>query len=457
MIISEEEKKLLAEKDKKYVWHPFTQMQEWQDEDILIIESGDECYVKDIKGNLYIDGVASLWTNVHGHRNKYIDAAIRNQLDCISHSTFLGQSNVPAILLAEKLVKITPEGLNKVFYSDSGSEATEIAFKVAYQYWCQKANPEPERTKFIHLTDSYHGDTIGAVSVGGVDLFHKIYHPLLFETIPAPAPYGYRCPFETDDKESCARKCIEEMERLVKEHAHETAAVVIEPLMQGAAGMIDQPAWFLKELRRITKENNVLLIFDEVATGFGRTGKMFAAEWAGVSPDIMCVAKGITGGYLPLAATLFTDEIYKAFLGKYEDFKAFFHGHTYTGNQLAARAAIASLELFEKNSIIEKMQPKIELLTQKLEVICGLEHVGDIRQHGFMVGIEIVEDRHTKKPFDAGLKIPHKIVLAARENGVIIRPLGNVMILMPPLTIPKETLIELLDVVYDAIQLVTEQ
>ena len=458
MTVSYEEQKHLEleAKDKKYVWHPFTQMRDWGKEDIIIIESGDEEYIKDTKGNIYIDGVSSLWTNVHGHRKKEIDAAIRNQIDKISHSTFLGLSNIPAIELAEKLVKIAPKGLAKVFYADSGSEATEIAFKVAYQYWCQKENPEPEKTKFVHLSDSYHGDTLGAVSVGGVDLFHIVYKPLLFETISVPAPYGYRCPFGTKSKEESAKKCVEVMEKTVRENKKEIAGIVIEPLMQGAAGMIDQPHWFLNEIRRIADENNTLLIFDEVATGFGRTGKMFASEWANVSPDIMCVGKGITGGYLPLSATLFTEKIFNVFLGEYTEYKTFFHGHTYTGNQLAARAALANIEIFEQENTIENMQAKIEELAQKLEVFYGLEHVGDIRQKGFMVGIELVKDRKTKQAFDPSLRIGYKVVLEARKLGVIIRPLGDTIILMPPLSISAQVLRELLDAVYEAVRKATE-
>ena len=450
------QKDQLAEKDKRYVWHPFTQMMDWEGEEIVIIEEGDGFYLKDIKGNVYIDGVSSLWTNVHGHRKQEIDVALKDQIDKISHSTFLGLSNVAAILLAEKLVHITPRGLDKVFYSDSGSEAMEVALKVAYQYWCQKDNPEPQRTKFVHLTHSYHGDTLGSVSVGGIDLFHKIYKPFLFETINVPAPYCYRCPLGLR-KEQCAKECFEELARVVRQQSKEIAAVVIEPLMQGAAGMINQPEGYISAIRELTKDVGVLLIFDEVATGFGRTGKMFAAEWENISPDVMALGKGITGGYLPLSATLFTTEIFNAFLGDYSEFKSFFHGHTYTGNQLASRAALANIEIFEKEQVIENVSPKIQLLKQRLSSFYALEHVGDIRQVGFMVGIELVKDRNTKEAFAPEEKIGIKVIMEARKRGVIIRPLGNVIVLMPPLTIHEHQLHTLLDVVFDSIKRVTRK
>ncbi len=444
----------LEEKDKKYVWHPFTQMMDWEEEEIVIIKEADGVYIKDINGKTYIDGVSSLWTNVHGHRKQKIDEAIKNQIDQISHSTFLGLSNVPAILLAEKLVQITPPGLDKVFFSDSGSEAVEVALKVAYQYWCQKENPEPQRTKFVHLKHSYHGDTLGSVSVGGIDLFHKIYKPFLFETISVPSPYCYRCPF-SQTKEQCSRECFGEFARVIRQHNKEIAAVVVEPLMQGAAGMINQPKGYLSAVSDLAKNEGIVLIFDEVATGFGRSGKMFAAEWEDIKPDIMALGKGITGGYLPLSATLFTKDIFNAFLGDYSDFKSFFHGHTYTGNQLAAQAALTNIEIFEDEKVLETLSPKIELLAKRLESFYELEHVGDIRQVGFMVGIELVRNGNTKEPYEAGDKIGIKVIMEARRRGVIIRPLGDVIVIMPPLSIDQSQLNTLLDVIYDSIKLVT--
>ncbi|MBI3306936.1 MAG: adenosylmethionine--8-amino-7-oxononanoate transaminase [Candidatus Omnitrophica bacterium] len=439
----------LAAKDKRYLWHPFTQMRDWQEEDILIIEKGDGVYLEDIHGKKYLDGVSSLWCNVHGHRVPEIDKAVSDQLKKIAHSTFLGLSNVPAIELAEKLIRIAPRGLTRVFYSDSGSSAVEVALKMAFQYWRQRGFPK--KSKFVKLTQSYHGDTLGSVSVGGIELFHQIYGPLLFETYSAPAPYRYRWP-SGDNPQKVMEESLAEMEKVLSLHKDEVAALIMEPLMQGAAGMIDQPAGYISRARELTKRYNTLLIFDEVATGFGRTGKMFASDHEKVTPDLMTVAKGITGGYLPLAATLATEEIYEAFLGPYSEFKAFFHGHTYTANPLAARAACASLELFEKNRILEKLPAKVEFLKQNLRNFYHLPIVGDIRQAGLMVGIELVKNKKTKEAYGWEEKIGIRVIQKAREKGAILRPLGPVIVLMPPLAMEKKELKELLDITYESIQ-----
>ncbi|MDD5084932.1 MAG: adenosylmethionine--8-amino-7-oxononanoate transaminase [Candidatus Omnitrophica bacterium] len=439
----------LTDLDKKYLWHPFTQMKDWMKEDILVIERGEGVYLVDTEGRRYIDGVSSLWCNVHGHGVEEIDEAIKDQLAKVAHSTMLGLSNVPVILLAQKLVEITPPALHKVFYSDSGSESVEIALKIAYQYWQHKG--ERKRTKFIHLAESYHGDTLGSVSVGGIELFHDLFRPLLFETIAAPTPYCYRCPFNLK-RGDCGTKCLAELESILKRHRDTVAAVVMEPMMQGAAGMIDQPAQFMSRARELTQSYGTLLIFDEVATGFGRTGRMFASDHEAISPDIMCLAKGITGGYLPMAATLTTDEIFNAFLGEHHEFRAFFHGHTYTGNPLAARAALANLELFEKNHIIDSLRPKIGILSNRLNDFYSLSRVGDIRHVGFMVGIELVRDKKTKEPYSPKDKIGIRVIKRAREKGVIIRPLGNIIVLMPPLAIDEKTLERLIDVTYESIK-----
>lgn len=431
--------------DQKYIWHPFTQMRDWNDEEILVIDKAEDCLLIDTEGRSYIDGVSSLWCNVHGHRQEKIDQAVKDQLDKVAHSTFLGLSNVPAILLAEKLIQIAPKGLSRVFYSDSGSEAMEIAVKMAYQYWQVRKDPRPEKKKFLHLELAYHGDTLGSVSIGGIDLFHQVYKPLLFETFSAFSPYCYRCKFG-QEREKCKRECLNELEEIVRKHKDELVAIIVEPMMQGAAGMIDQPSGYLKSIREIADKYDVLLICDEVATGFGRTGKMFACDQEGVTPDIMAVAKGITGGYLPLAATLVKEKIYEAFLGDYGEFKAFFHGHTYTANPLACAAAIANLEVFEEDKTMEELQPKIEIMKKHLEKMKSLPHVGDVRQVGFMVGIELVEDKATKKAYDLTEKRGIRVCKRARKYGVIMRPLGNVIVLMPPLGIPENLLEELLNV-----------
>lgn len=454
----------LVRLDKKYIWHPFTQMADWEREEVLIVEKAEGAYLMDTQGRRYLDGVSSLWCNVHGHRIPEIDKAVRDQLDKVAHSTFLGLSNIPAIKLAEKLISIAPRGLTRVFYSDSGSEAVEIALKMAYQYWQQKG--QKRKKKFVRLTNAYHGDTLGAVSVGGIQLFHDVYRPLLFETYKSPAPYVYRWPPSPlpspptggGGKGEGVRvrdEALHEMESIFKKHSHEIAALVMEPLMQGAAGMIDQPRGYISRVRALTLRYNILLIFDEVATGFGRTGRMFAAEHEKVTPDMMAVAKGLTGGYLPLAATLTKEEIYNGFLGDYSEFKTFFHGHTYTANPLACRAALANLELFGKKKTLEKLKGKIDLLKGKLKTLHGLPHVGDIRQVGFMVGIELVKNRFTKEPYPLEMKMGIRVIQEARRRGAILRPLGNVIVLMPPLGILRTQLNELVDQTHHSIRKVT--
>lgn len=438
--------------DKKYLWHPFTQMQEWVEQSPLIITEGRGTYIKDACGRWYIDGISSLWVTVHGHRKQEIDTAIKEQLDKISHSTLLGCTNPLAAELAEKLVQITPDGLSRVFYSDNGSTAVEVGLKIAYQYWQQRG--VKGKKKFLSLKNAYHGDTIGAVSVGGIDLFHKVYSPLLFKSFKAPSPYCYRC--ELGKKyPSCSLSCLKQMEKILKRDHGEIAALIIEPLVQGAAGMILSPPRYLKGVQGLCQKYNVLLIADEVATGFGRTGTLFACDHEGVRPDIMCLAKGITGGYLPLAATVTTEKIYRAFLGKYEDLKTFFHGHTYSGNQLACAAALASLNVFRKERTLQKLQTKIDLLEKELDAIAGMPHVGDVRQKGFMVGIELVRDRKTKEAYALEERIGWKVCSRARLKGVLIRPLGDVIVLMPPLSISRDELKSLLRVTGEAIQEIT--
>lgn len=431
--------------DREHLWHPFTQMQGFREEELLVITRGEGAYLYDLQGRRYLDGVSSLWTNVHGHRRPELDQAVREQLEQVAHSTLLGVAHPPAIVLARRLAEMAPPGLTKVFYSDSGSTAVEVALKMAFQYWQLRGLPRKQR--FLHLSNAYHGDTLGAVSVGGIALFHEIFRPLLLETLEAPAPYCYRCPEEKD----CREQCLERLEELVAAHHQELAAVILEPVMQGAAGMIPQPPGYLARVREVTRRYEVLLIADEVATGFGRTGRMFACEQEKVSPDLMCLAKGITGGYLPLATTLTTDEIYQAFLGEFQEFKAFFHGHTYTGNPLAAAAGLASLEIFEKEQVIASLGAKIEQLSLLLAGMQDHPHVGDIRQRGLMAGIELVKDKETREPFPPARRTGHRVILAARKRGVILRPLGDVVVLMPPLCISREELETLGRITYESI------
>lgn len=445
-------KKILVEWDRKHLWHPFTQMKEWMEEIPVIVERGEGIYLIDTEGNRYIDGVASMWTNVHGHNRKEINDAISVQLNKIAHSTLLGYANVPAIQLAKKLVEITPHGLNRVFYSDDGATSVEVALKMAYQYWRQKG--EPRREVYLHLDGAYHGDTVGAMSVGGIDLFHETFDGLLFESEATPAPRVYRS-VAGQDSDTVRDYCLGEMEKVLQKREGEIAAVILEPLIQGAGGMIVSPTGFLKGAATLARKYNTLLILDEVMTGFGRTGKMWGCEHEEVVPDILCSAKGLTAGYLPLAATLTTDEIYETFLGDYRDFKTFFHGHTFTGNQLGCAAALANINLFEKTDLIRKIQPTIEHLKDRLQEFYTLDHVGDVRVCGLAAGIELVRDRVTKEEYPAAEKVGMRVCQEVLRNGAMLRPLVNVIVLMPPLQITISELDRLLKIVYNAIERVT--
>jgi len=429
----------LSDADRRVLWHPFTQHRDWEDELAPIIERGQGTTIYDTDGTAYIDGVSSLWCNIHGHRHPHIDAAIHAQVDRISHSTMLGLSHPPAIELAQRLVEIAPspspdqpkrEPLTRVFYSDSGSTAVEIALKMAFQSFAQ--NGQQQRSSFICLRDAYHGDTIGSVSVGGIDLFHSLYRPLLFDAWQA----------DSGDAGSMAE--------LLEKHGHNVAAVIVEPLIQGAAGMLVHPPGYLKRVRELCDAHGVLMICDEVATGFGRTGRMFACEHEGVVPDLLCLAKGITGGYLPLAATLATESVYRSFLGEHEDYRTFFHGHTYTGNPLACAAAIASLEVFEQERTLERVQTTIALLADYLDhYVKPLGAVVEIRRVGLMTGIALSDS-------PARERLGHQVTLAARRRGAIVRPLGDVIVLMPPLSISDSELEQLVRISADAIAEVTQ-
>jgi adenosylmethionine-8-amino-7-oxononanoate aminotransferase len=412
--------------DHDHLWHPFTQQQGWSEEEPLLIESGEGSYLIDIEGRRYIDGTASLWCNVHGHRHPAIDAAVSEQLGRVAHSTMLGLSHPGAAELAGRLVEVAPPGLSRVFYSDSGSTAAEIALKMAFQYQAQRGGEHERRTAFVKLRQAYHGDTIGSVSVGGIDLFHAAYGPLLFETYAA----------EPGDAADLAR--------VLGDHGEEVAAVIVEPLVQGAAGILVQPPGYLRAVRELCDRHGVLLICDEVATGFGRTGTMFACEQEGVAPDLLCLAKGLTGGYLPLAATLTTERIYEGFLGAPEEQRTFFHGHTYTGNPLACAAALASLDVFESERTIERLGPKIELLGERLEEIGAMPEVAEIRWRGFMVGIDL-------GTHDPALRMGHRVTLEARRRGARVRPPGDTRLQVPPHSISAEDLDRLLTITAESI------
>jgi adenosylmethionine---8-amino-7-oxononanoate aminotransferase len=422
----------LIEADRRHLWHPFTQQLGWCDEELpLVIDHGEGTNLFDTDGNAYIDGVSSLWCNVHGHRHPDIDAAITRQLGRVAHSTLLGLSHEPAIELAESLLSFTPPGLTRVFYSDSGSTAVEIALKMAFQWWAQRG--QPQRSGFICLENAYHGDTLGAVSVGGIDLFHSLYRPLLFDSWRARAGDAGH------------------LEELLERHGESVAAVVLEPLVQGAAGMLMQPDGYLSTVRDLCDAHGVLMICDEVATGFGRTGRMFACDHEAITPDLLCLGKGLTGGYLPLAATVATERIYDGFLGPYGDMCTFFHGHTYTGNPLACAAGVATLEVFRRERTVEAMAPKVEVLARALrETVSCLPAVAEVRQRGFMVGIELEADPEIER-------LGHEVTMEARHRGAIIRPLGDVVVLLPAPAISEADLLRLVCITAASIAEVTAE
>lgn len=429
-------------------------MREWEQEDPLIIERGKGSYLIDHAGRKYLDGTSSIWVNLHGHRHPALDRALKKQIDKIAHSTLLGLSNKPAIELARALIKIVPRGLARVFYSDNGSTAVEVALKMAVQYWRQRHPEAGAKNSFLHLKLAYHGDTIGAVSVGNIELFHSRFKPLLFPTIEAEPPYCYRCPLNLAYP-SCRMACIDPIEQFLKTRHRDLAGFIIEPLIQAAAGMVTQPPGYLKRIRELCTQYDVLLIVDEVATGFGRTGTMFACEHEGVTPDLLAISKGLTGGYMPLAATVTTDDIYQAFLGNYEEFKSFFHGHSYTGNPLGCALALANLQVFRTEKTLSQLRPKITALRNLLRRLEKLNHIGEIRRQGFMAGIELVQDRSTKAPFPLAARIGHKVAMEARRRGLLLRPIGNVIILVPPLSTSLPELRRMVDILGEAIEAVT--
>lgn len=451
-------KESLIQKDFKYVWHPFTQMKEAALKPPILIERAKGVYLYDDQGKAYIDGVSSWWVNTLGHSNDRLNRVLYEQAQTLEHVIFSGFTHKSAIELAEKLVKLAGGGLSKVFYSDNGSTAVEVALKMAYQYWTNKGHRasadgggKPEKSKFIAFENSYHGDTLGAVSVGGVDLYHKVYKPLLFEIYQAKSPYCYRCPAGCE-AETCDCECLKDCEEFLNKHANEIAGVIIEPLAQCAGGMIIYPPKVLARLRELCDKYEVLLILDEVATGFWRTGKMFAYHHAKINPDMICVAKGITAGYMPLSATIVTDKIYDAFYDDYETMKTFFHGHSYTGSALATALGLESLKILEEMDIERVVSQKAELLRSELEKFRDLPHVGDIRQIGMIAAIELVQDKKTKAPFAFEARIGQKIYEHALELGAVLRPLGDTIYFLPPYIITDDELKKLVDIAFRAVK-----
>jgi len=426
-----------VELDKQYLWHPFTPMRPWLDGTPLVIERAEGNHLIDSDGRRYLDGVSSLWVNVHGHNRPEINRAIRDQLERMAHSTLLGLTHPGAVELAARLVGLAPPGLARVFYSDNGSTAVEVALKLAFQFW-QLAGQTHKR-RFVHLDHAYHGDTLGAVAVGGIPLFHATFGPLLIESFAVPAPHPYRHPSGGSPPE-VRDLALAALAQLLRTRGPEIAGFILEPLVQGAAGMLVHPDGYLAGAAALCREHDVLLIADEVATGFGRTGTLFACTQEQVTPDLLCLAKGLTGGYTPLAATLATARIHERFLGAGpDDRQTFYHGHTFTGHPLGCAAALAALDLYESDRVFQLLPAKVERLRAALAERLGPHpHVGDIRQRGLMVGIELVADRATATPFPPAATIGPRVCAAARAHGVLLRPLGDVVVLMPPLSITHD-------------------
>ncbi|MEG0641295.1 MAG: adenosylmethionine--8-amino-7-oxononanoate transaminase [Clostridium sp.] len=431
----------LVSKDLKYIWHPCSQMKDYETLKPIIIEKGKGINLYDIDGNRYVDVVSSWWCNLLGHSDDRINNAIKNQIDNLEHVIFANFSNIPVINLCERLLPHLPINLEKFFFTDNGSSSIEAAMKMSFQYHYQTGNPQKKR--FMALTDAYHGETLGALSVGGVDLYSKMYKPLLLDTIRVSAP----------DRETCRAECFTQVEKVFDEYAEQVCAFLVEPIVQAAAGMRIYPGIFLKKLREICTKYNVHLIADEIATGFGRTGKMFACEHGDISPDIMCVSKGLTGGYMPMAIAITTQEIYNAFYADYSEGKAFMHSHTYCGNPMAAAAAIEVLNILEEGNIIESIKEKGEYFTKILKSrVEGLICIAEIRSIGLINAIEIVKNNETKEEYTADTRIGYEIYKKALENGLLLRPLGNVVYFNPPLTTTKEEMDFIVDITVKCIK-----
>lgn len=440
-------------KDLKYIWHPYTQRwKDYRQSPPILIERANGIKLYDDKESFYYDTISSWWCNVHGHNHPKIKKAIKKQLDRLEHVLFAGFTHKSAILLAEKLISITPSGMTKVFFSDNGSTAVETALKMSFQYWQNIG--KKNKKKFVSLDYGYHGDTIGAMSVSGSSLFNDVFKELFFESFKAPSPYCYRCPMGKD-KGSCAIDCIAPFEGILKKHSRQIAAIILEPLLMAAGGMIIYPKKYIEKASELAKEYDVHLILDEVATGFGRTGRMFACDHVNIMADFLCLSKGITAGYLPLGVTITTNDIYDAFYADYEDKKTFYHGHTYTANPISCSAALASLNIFEEEKTLEKLEKLIPVFHESLETFRSLSVVGDVRYIGMVGAIELVKDKNTKKPFGFKERIGLKIYKDGLSKSLILRPLGNIIYFFLPLCVKKNQLEYILDSTYSIISRIT--
>jgi adenosylmethionine-8-amino-7-oxononanoate aminotransferase len=438
--------------DLDHVWHPFSQMAEYAETEPLVVVRAEGRTLIDDRGRRLFDATSALWCNLFGHRVPEIDAAVREQLDRVAHSTLLGATHPPAAELARRLVEMAPPGLTRVFFSDDGATAVEAALKIAFQHRLLTRGPEAAaRATYLSFENAYHGDTLGAAAVGGVALFHETFRPLLMRSLKVPAPYCYRCPIgRTPD--DCALHRAEQVEEALARAEGDVCAVVMEPGVQAAAGMLVHPEGFLARVAASCRRHGALLILDEVATGFGRTGSMFACEREGVTPDLLCLAKALTGGYLPVAATLATEPVYSVFLGRYEEYRHFFHGHTYTGNPLGCAAALATLRLLQAPGLLREVERKAALLNAALAPLTSHPHVGEVRQLGLMCGIELVKDRATREAFPPGERVAYRLCLSMRDRGVYVRPLGDVVVLMPALNSTDDELRHLAGALHAAVR-----
>lgn len=432
----------LLELDRRHLWHPYTQHKDHENSPMLFIDRADGMFLYDSEGKAYYDTISSWWCILHGHNRSEIKEAVLRQMESLEQVHFAGTTHAPGIKLAQKLIEITPKHLTRVFYSDNGSTACEIAVKMSFQYWKQVG--QPQRQGIISLERGYHGDTLGTMSMGGTPQFHSAFAPLLFSTYKLPSPYCYRCPYNEQPK-TCNFACLKPLEDLLAEKGDEMACIILEPILQAAGGMISYPPEYLIRLEKLAKEAGIHLIFDEVATGFGRTGRMFALEHTDAKPDFLCLSKGLTGGWLPMAATLTTEEIFNAFYDDYSRGKTFFHGHTFTGNPLAASAALASLEIFEKDRVLEGLPQKIELLQQGAKAFTSVPFIGDVRGVGMIAAFELVQDKSTKTPFDSNLRMGFQIYKEGLKHGLILRPLGDIIYLFLPLSVTIEEIRDILN------------
>ncbi len=424
----------IVSQDLQYIWHPCTQMKDHETLPLIPIKSAKGVYLHDFEGNSYIDAVSSWWVNLFGHSNPKINARVKEQIDNLEHVILAGFTHKPAIDLAARLVALTPEPIQKLFFADNGSSAVEVSLKMSYHYFLNNGRKRP---LFLSLTNSYHGETIGALSVGDVDLYKKIYEPLLIRSIQTPVP--------TDQSIESAKVALAALEKIFEEKAEEISAFILEPLIQGAGGMHMYHPEYLRGARELTQHYDVHLIADEIMTGFGRSGTMFAFEQAGIVPDFICLSKGLTGGYLPLSVVLTTDDVYRAFYCDYNEHKAFLHSHSYTGNPLACSAALATLDIFESENVIESNRAKSGYIAQKLQIFEELPNVKSVRQTGMVAAVEL-------KGYDPALRMGLKIYRYGLEKGVLLRPLGNVVYFMPPYTITFEEIDTVMDTAYEAIR-----